>query len=201
MLDSSFVLHDVAPSQMDDVTQDMSIRDERARQEPFFFYSGLSSQTLSDTTEEKRHVQTRKHKQVHLSTGWHWTETFIPSQSLASTSTYSLTDNILILEEITLDSPLLSSHDLGLMENGCFLLLQLSVEVGEWESSPVPSLSLRVSYHLKSMRPFSVGINYVFLISHAPVVVFSHFICKWLRRLKLGSLFFTEDSFFSKYWN
>lgn len=63
MLDSSFVLHDVAPSQMDDVTQDMGIRDEKARQESFFSYGGLSSQTLSDTTEEERH------NQAHLSTG------------------------------------------------------------------------------------------------------------------------------------
>lgn len=41
---SSFVLHDVALSEMDDVTQDMGIRDERG---------GLSPQTLSDTTEEE----------------------------------------------------------------------------------------------------------------------------------------------------
>lgn len=35
-LDSSFVLHDVAaPSEMNDVTQDTGIRDERAKQEPF----------------------------------------------------------------------------------------------------------------------------------------------------------------------
>lgn len=32
-LDSSFVPHDVAPSEMDDVTQDMGIRDERAKLE------------------------------------------------------------------------------------------------------------------------------------------------------------------------
>lgn len=70
-LDSSFVLNDVAaPSGMDDVTQDTGIRDERARQEPFCSH-GLSSQTLSDTTEE-RHVQTRKpiaRYRAHVSAG------------------------------------------------------------------------------------------------------------------------------------
>lgn len=66
MLDSSFVPHDVAPSEMDDVTQDVGIRDESAKQEAFF------PQTLSDTTEEERHVQTRTHiahHQARLSTG------------------------------------------------------------------------------------------------------------------------------------
>lgn len=55
------MLHDVAPSEMDDVTWDIGISDERASWELFVSYSGLSSQTLSDTTEEEEHVETRKH--------------------------------------------------------------------------------------------------------------------------------------------
>lgn len=49
------------PHAIDDVTQDMDIRDEMPRQEAFFSCSGLISQTLSDNTEKERHVEIRKH--------------------------------------------------------------------------------------------------------------------------------------------
>lgn len=49
---------------------------------------GLSSQNLSDTTEEDRHAETRKdfaHYHGHFSKGWFWTQASIISQLLSST--------------------------------------------------------------------------------------------------------------------